>query len=328
MPQEHNKALTRMRLSFEQESRELAAQYETVLAQTRRELFQRRQDQVRRVEERKAKHIARLLQAHDQAFADIRSYYGDITQANMDMIKSKKEEVAELTKKEAADEKRIVGIAQENKRMSAPLARALEESRRLRQERDTYLEELEQLRGHKEQIVSVESRVNALRWEHELLRQRHGKLRQERDDLQKKFVGALYDVQQKSGFRRLLLEKKLDAAGDELEKKMAQLGETLRQADLEPDATGQVEEGVDAMVRAKDDAVAELEGELRRVEDRLREVVGACETRLQRAGVKTDELGFRHLLDGPSLPPGAGAGPGEAPVPAMTGTRSLGEAVA
>jgi len=147
------------------------------------------------VEERKAKHIARLLQAHDQAFADIRSYYGDITQANMDMIKSLKEEVAGLSKQEAADEKRIVGIAQENKRMSAPLARALEESRRLRQDRDKYLQELEQLRQFKELIVGLESKQNALQWEHELLSQRHGKLKQERDELQTKFVGALYDVQ-------------------------------------------------------------------------------------------------------------------------------------
>jgi len=50
-----------MRLSFERESRDLAAQYETILADTRRDLFHRRQDEVRRVEERKAKHIARLL---------------------------------------------------------------------------------------------------------------------------------------------------------------------------------------------------------------------------------------------------------------------------
>ena len=41
----------------------------------------------------------------------------------------------------------------------------------------------------------------------------------ERDDLYKKFVKAIHDVQQKSNLKNLLLEKKLGALGDTLEKK-------------------------------------------------------------------------------------------------------------
>ena len=51
----------------------------------------------------------------------------------------------ELAKKEAQDEQRIVAIAQENKRMSAPLARALEESKKLKAERERYLQDLDEL---------------------------------------------------------------------------------------------------------------------------------------------------------------------------------------
>ena len=42
----------------------------------------------------------------------------------------------------------------------------------------------------------------------------------ERDDLYDRFVKTIHEVQQKSGFRNLLLEKKLGALSDQLEKKV------------------------------------------------------------------------------------------------------------
>ena len=50
-------------------------------------------------------------------------------------------------------------------------------------------------------------------------------MQQERDDLYNKFVSAIHEVQQKTGFKNLLLEKKLLALADVLEKKEAQLNE-------------------------------------------------------------------------------------------------------
>ena len=69
-----------------------------------------------------------------------------------------------------------------------------------------------------------------------------------------KFVKAIYEVQQKSGFKNLLLEKKLTALADTLEKKVgdnsvtiqaecyiiyiqeAQLNEVLAASNLDPSA--------------------------------------------------------------------------------------------
>lgn len=58
----------------------------------------------------------------------------------------------------------------------------------------------------------------------------------ERDDLYKRFVKAIHDVQQKSNLKNLLLEKKLGALGDTLEKKEAQLNEVLTASNLDPSA--------------------------------------------------------------------------------------------
>ena len=58
----------------------------------------------------------------------------------------------------------------------------------------------------------------------------------ERDELYSKFVSAIQEVQQKSNFKNLLLEKKLHALGDSLEKKEAQLSEVLSASNLDPTA--------------------------------------------------------------------------------------------
>ena len=59
---------------------------------------------------------------------------------------------------------------------------------------------------------------------------------EERDDLYRKFVKAIHEVQQKSSFKNLLLEKKLSALADTLEKKEAQLNEVLSASNLDPTA--------------------------------------------------------------------------------------------
>ena len=80
-------------------------------------------------QERKNTHINDLMKKHERAFAEIKNYYNDITHNNLDLIKTLKEDVAEMKKREAQNEKLMYEIAQENKRLSEPLTKALKEVR-------------------------------------------------------------------------------------------------------------------------------------------------------------------------------------------------------
>jgi hypothetical protein len=57
----------------------------------------------------------------------------------------------------------------------------------------------------------LKERHENLQWEHTILEQRCQQAMTERDELYSKFESSIYDVQQKSGFKNLLLEKKLEA---------------------------------------------------------------------------------------------------------------------
>ena len=58
-------------------------------------------------------------------------------------------------------------------------------------------------------------------------------------------------MQQKSGLKNLVLERKLEAVGDQLEKKEAQLGEVLSASNLDPGTLQQVTKKLDEVLDSK-----------------------------------------------------------------------------
>lgn len=298
-------------------------QYEHRLERMRRELFESREAEVRRIEARKAKHVAQLLQAHEHAFADIKRYYTSIKHSNLDMIKSLKEEVHDLKRQEEMDEKKIVSIAQENKKLSVPLAQALEDARALRAEKEAYESDLIELRDTKVSIMELEAQLNTVRWEHEILTERHSRLERERDELRQRFTEALYEVQQKAGFRNLLLERRMEAAEVEVEKRGVQLAELLARVE-DGSKAAEVRGRLDEVLETKEAAVAELRTELDRVVAAHNSALVAFASRLAERGVGPDELGFRPMAARDILRPlGLDSGPeaamGTATAAAATG---------
>lgn len=74
----------------------------------------------------------------------------------------------------------------------------------------------------------------------QVLQQRYDKVEKERDQLYSKFEASIYSVQQKTGVRNLLLEKKLHALGGVLEHKEAQLAEVMAASNLDPATLAQL----------------------------------------------------------------------------------------
>jgi len=201
----------------------------------RDDLELRRKQEIHEIEERKNTHINDLMKKHERAFAEIKNYYNDITHNNLDLIKTLKEDVAEMKKREAQNEKLMYEIAQENKRLSEPLTKALKEVcvwptscrfgpesivimfvfqsciffcevtsffiqvELLRQSLANYDKDKQSLQQTKARLLNAEKQVKNLEWENEVLQQRFLKVQGERDDLYEKFEASIYDVQQKTG---------------------------------------------------------------------------------------------------------------------------------
>ena len=66
-------------------------------------------------------------------------------------------------------------------------------------------------------------------------------------------------MQQRSGFKNILLEKKLSAINESLEKKEAQLSEVLAAANLDPNMLGSVSKKLDDVLDSKNSAIKDLQ---------------------------------------------------------------------
>ncbi|RYG54594.1 hypothetical protein EON66_06925, partial [archaeon] len=100
---------------------ECRQQYDTRLEHLRDDLRLRHKVEVHEVEERKNLHINQLMKAHDEAFAEMKKYYNDITRANLQLISQLRAQIAEANEKVAANQKLMREIADQNARLKDPL---------------------------------------------------------------------------------------------------------------------------------------------------------------------------------------------------------------
>lgn len=263
----------------------------------REELESRRKAEIARIQERKDQHTQQLMAAHETAFGEIKNYYNDITHNNLDRIKSLKDDVAMMKQREAQDERDMHAIAQENRRMSEPLHQAVRDVERLRQELAAYESNKTVLKEAKARLLVMEDSVQAAQWENEVLQHRYAAVVAERDSLYSQFSSAVYQVQQKTGFKNLLLEKRLTALKEALEKKEAQLNEVLASANLAPSVLGKVNSKLEDVIEAKNQSVRDLQQELERVVRAHNDVIRHYEARLVEYGIPKEELGFRPVIE-------------------------------
>ena len=111
----------------------------------------------------------------------------------------------------------------------------------------------------------------------------------------KKFVKAIHDVQQKSNLKNLLLEKKLGALGETLEKKEAQLNEVLTASNLDPSALSVVTRKLEDVLDSKNSAIKDLQYELARVCKAHNDLLRTYEAKLGQFGIPVEEMGFKPL---------------------------------
>ncbi|CAM9572702.1 unnamed protein product [Chrysoparadoxa australica] len=301
--QQQDRAITLLRGEYERKTSEIHKNFEKRMKMVREQLEARRKLETASIEEKKNLHIEQLMKAHEKAFAEIKNYYNDITHNNLDLIKSLKKEVAEMRKREQADEKLMYEIAQENKRMSEPLRKARLDVERLHSELQRYQGEKEDLAITKSHLLVVEEKLRALKWEHEVLEQRFSFVKKERDDLYDEFKKAVFEVQQKSGFKNLLLEKKLDALQEEGEKRDAYLNEVLGKANLYPVLEAQVKGKLHNVLESKQQITRDLNAEIQRVALSHSRLVEAVKSKLSQFGMPEEELGFQPFTPSASSVP-------------------------
>ncbi|XP_019675774.1 dynein regulatory complex subunit 4 isoform X2 [Lynx canadensis] len=261
----------------------------------RDELDLRRKTEIHEVEERKNGQINMLMQRHEEAFTDIKNYYNDITLNNLALINSLKEQLEDMRKKEGHLEREMMEVSAQNKRLTDPLQKARDDVTEMQKKLGNYERDRQTLVRTKARLKVAEKELKDLQWEHEVLEQRFLKVQQERDELYRKFTAAILEVQQKVGFKNLVLERKLQALSAAVEKKEVQINEVLAASNLDPAALTLVSRKLENVLESKNNTIKDLQYELARVCKAHSDLLRTYEAKLLAFGIPLDNVGFKPL---------------------------------
>ncbi|NXJ14650.1 DRC4 protein, partial [Odontophorus gujanensis] len=274
---------------------EMEAKYSKKMQALRDELDLRRKTEIHEVEERKNSHINELMKNHEKAFLDFKNYHSDVTFQNLALISLLKEQMEEMKKKETRLEKEKADVLLQNKQLKEPLQQAQEQVLELQKKLVHYNKDKEALLNAKAHLKVTQKELKDLQWEHEVLEQRFSKVQAERDELYQKFTKAINEVQQKAGFKSLLLERKLKGLLDVLEKKEVELSEVFAASNLDPSALSSVSHKLEDVLNSKNATIEDLQFQLAQACKAHNDMLQTMKAKLTSFGIPLDNLGFKPL---------------------------------
>merc|ERR1712072_1628055 len=160
------KAIGKLRETFEQNHRQLEAQYEEQVEQLKIDLELKAKVEVHEIEERKNQHINELLFNHQEAFDEIKTYYNDITHDNLQLIRELKDEITGMREREKTNQKRMALLTQENKDLTEPLLKKQEEQRELEEKLKCYTKDKMALKNLKAHNKLLDERIGEAKQEY------------------------------------------------------------------------------------------------------------------------------------------------------------------
>jgi chromosome segregation ATPase len=170
------------------------------------------------------------------------------------LISTLKEEIKAKEDKLERNEQLLATVQTENKKLAEPLRKAREQLVELQRQLGSQEKEKSSLSSAQSKLKASLRKIENLTWEVEVLQQKfdravrkylHLKIRYsklldatskrapfsgERDEIHSKFSSAILEMQQKSGLKYMILEKKISSMREELNIKEAQLHATSSMA--------------------------------------------------------------------------------------------------
>ncbi|XP_046815566.1 dynein regulatory complex subunit 4-like [Vespa crabro] len=291
----HAEEISNIMKKFESEAIELEQKYEQKLTNQYESLTLKHQMEITEIEERKNLQISTLIKNHETAFTEMKTYYNDITLNNLSLIQSMKEQMEQMKNNEDRMKKQVRELTVENKQFSTELKSLREKVADYTRQLVNYEKDKQCLSHTKRKLSLTIKDYDNLKWENEVLELRFEKCQSERDDLHSRFVSAILELQQKTGLKNVLLEKKLEKLSELLEQREVQISEVLAAAHLDPTAVVNVNKKLEDMLNRKNTAIQDLQYELAKACKAHDDLLSVYESKLQEYGISKSEIEFQPL---------------------------------
>ncbi|KAK7231810.1 Gas8-related protein [Aureococcus anophagefferens] len=250
--------------------------------------------------------LAADLELRRKAFGQMKSYYNDITNDNLKLIKSLKDEVAEMKKKAVANQKLMHDISQENMRLKEPLTVAVAEVAELRAQLKDRQKDRLSLRNSRARLQVLEQQLRDLVESHEALKLGYAAVEKARDELYNTFEASIGQIQQKSDFANVMLEQKLSTMQHSVENAAEQVAQIISAAGLDAAEMEGVGASLENTLAGRNQSIRDTRYELIRMTKVYNDSLRTYTQKLIELGIpanEIDSMGFS------AIPTSASSGP-------------------
>lgn len=251
-----------------------------------------RRSEIIELEERMKTRKITLVEEHDRALRGAEEYYSAAQKKLLVDQRVLKDELEDATRQQGRSEKELQTAQQDNKQLRATLQEVEYVLPELQRQLEEHNEAKAKLAASRARAKVIEKELRHVKLDYELLLQVFTQVRRERDALQQSQTETILDVQQRSGLKELLLERKVAVLAETLEKREAQLcaalsslaaatGDGLQSGASGGGASNKLEEILESKRAAVDVLQSELAQDCREYDELLR----TCKDKLKDLGV-------------------------------------------
>jgi growth arrest-specific protein 8 len=174
----------------------------------RAEMENKRKNQIKMIQEKKDLAIEELTKNHEKKYNEIKQYYQEITNTNLDIIKQLQDELFDARKEDSDKQKQKMDQTEENSKVVEPLSQATQEVEQLNKKQKIHNQIMAELSETQKQIALYDESSKEIEWQYEVRLQQFQYLEKEKKSLFDEFHRLVHEIQQKTGLRNLILEKK------------------------------------------------------------------------------------------------------------------------
>lgn len=301
--QQQEKMFKKLKTDYDNKIDHMVNNYEDLLRKLREELELKIKVEIHEIEERKNQHINDLMRNHEAAFAELKTYYNDITRENLNVIKGQKQDLENLQASLQTNSKQITEIKALNKKAEEPLNK----NRKLRDEMKYALRQHEKdkmsLENLKIKFATLKEKIRRLEREQQELDARYIQVLQEKRDLEDRFERITMEVKMHAELKNEVLAKRLGELENQFEYKETQLQQLVQRAGIDPSIVSQLLLKIHQSIESKNGLLKNLRYSIHHATKAYNDAIRVYEAKLTEFGVPPDELGFQPLESKTSVMP-------------------------
>ncbi|XP_062282487.1 dynein regulatory complex subunit 4-like [Scomber scombrus] len=290
----HQVELMELTNDYDKRVREIEVRYHRKMQSMTEAENKKRRAEVMEIEDRMRERIVTMTEDHDRTHRSAEEYYSCVQSRLLAEQKELKEELGEVKKQQARADNDLSAAQQENKRLHESLQEAEQQLPKLHKQLEDHEEAKTERAVSRVRVKRLETEIRDLSVQHELLLKAFMTVERERDELLQRQTQLILDVQQKSGLKELLLEKKLSTLTETLQTMEAQLCGAVAAAGVDQtaaDAAVKLEE----ILESKKVAVSDLKDDLDRESQEYEEQLRKAKLRMKNIGVPTYQPPLRPI---------------------------------